>query len=143
VERRPSLNLKPKLLLHISAWPLYYSWHKSNYYTVTFFFFGSTQVLCLLGRHSTTWPMLPNSFLFQLFFGEGLPFLPGTSLGPLNPPTYTSHTASIIHMCTHSCLVYWDGISLFSPRLASNYDPFNLCFLNSWDYRCVPPHSLY
>jgi hypothetical protein len=29
------------------------------------------------------------------------------------------------------------------PRLALNFDPPDLCFSSSWDYRYAPPHQIY
>jgi hypothetical protein len=38
------------------------------------------------------------------------------------------------------CLPYLlrNNLANFLPRLASNHDPPDICFLSNWDYRCEP-----
>jgi hypothetical protein len=54
-----------------------------------------------------------------------------------DPPIYVSHVAGMTGACIHAQLLVEMGGGLvnFLPRLASKYDPPDLCLLSSGNYK--------
>jgi hypothetical protein len=89
--------------------------------------------LCLLGRHSTTWAMA-SPFCFSYFSHKVLCLC------------WAGLDYNLLHSWDDSwappCPVFtgWDELlQTFCPTSLSNWDPPNLCFPSSSNYRCEPP----
>jgi hypothetical protein len=92
-----------------------------------FFFFGVLMFASfLLGRHFTSWAMLPALLFFGCFTDKMSDFCPGLT-SDYCLPTYASHVAGIADMghCL-ACLFRWVLANIFAC-LASNCHPLNLC----------------
>jgi hypothetical protein len=93
------------------------------------------QVHCHLSHTS-------SPFGFSYFSGRLLYFLPGPA-SDCDLPTYASCIAGITGVHHYTWLVFGvGGLADILPGLANNYDPSDLCLLNSWDYRCALPLAL-
>jgi hypothetical protein len=86
----------------------------------------------LMGKCSTTWATF-QPFLYLVIFQVGSKVFAQRPTSDLTlPPMWVKS-----NMDHHTQLINWDrGLTNFLSMLASNYNPPDLCLLNSWNYRC-------
>jgi hypothetical protein len=114
-----------------------YNFHIAVILYTFFFFFGCTgfalSALCLLGKGSTTWTILPVLLCFSSYSCKVSHFCP--SLDSDN-----THPASLVQFHTTMSGLLTEMVFNFLPWLASNHDPSDLWLPSSWDYKCNPLH---